>query len=147
MSNCRGSEVERQKLKVECPEHREELKRAQDAGTKNRNLGHPAYTPSKEEIFERRFSGNRESEFLYTFLSPGSPGSRKLKVQSREKSTPSVKSENVPSVRSVAPVEQILWIRLSFGFARFKTLKYSRVVAFWGEGLRIFSATLSSPAR
>jgi hypothetical protein len=29
MSNCRGSEVESQSLKVECPEKKEELKRTQ----------------------------------------------------------------------------------------------------------------------
>jgi len=40
-SNGRGSEVERQKVKAECPEKSEELKRFQDSGI-NSNLGHPA---------------------------------------------------------------------------------------------------------
>jgi hypothetical protein len=46
-SNGRGSEVESQKLKVECPDKSEELKRPQDSGI-NSNPGHRAGGEKKE---------------------------------------------------------------------------------------------------
>jgi len=54
MSNCWGSEVESQKLKVECPEKSEGLKRHQGPGIINHNPGHAASRGDRRKKLDSR---------------------------------------------------------------------------------------------